>query len=79
MKKIEIKNRCLHFLLSDKKINGEFRLKIKNKLKKTNNFSQKYCIITKRTRSIFKKYKLSRIILRELALNGEIPGLIKKN
>ena len=79
MKNKEIKNRYIKFILADTRINRSFRLKIKKKLKKNILFPQRYCVLTKRTRSVFKKFKLSRIVLRELALNGEIPGLIKKN
>ena len=37
------------------------------------------CIITGRSRSIYKFFKLSRLQLRKYALNGLLPGVIKRN
>lgn len=75
----EIKNRYIKYILSDTQLKGVSRLKIQNnKNNKTKLLTQRHCVLTQRTRSVFKKYKISRIILRKLALNGEIPGLIKK-
>ena len=36
-----------------------------------------YCALTGRTRGVYKKLKISRIKLRELALEGKIPGMRK--
>ncbi len=35
------------------------------------------CFITGRPRGIIKRFKLSRLSFREMALNGEIPGVTK--
>ncbi len=35
------------------------------------------CALTGRTRSVYRKFRLSRIKLRELALEGKIPGMRK--
>lgn len=35
------------------------------------------CMFTGRCRSVYRKYKLSRLTLREMASKGEIPGMIK--
>lgn len=35
------------------------------------------CELTGRSRGVYKKFKLSRIKLRELALQGKIPGMRK--
>lgn len=35
------------------------------------------CALTGRTRGVYKKFKLSRIMLRKLALEGKIPGMKK--
>ncbi len=35
------------------------------------------CIVTGRPRGYYRKFGLSRIALRELALRGELPGVIK--
>ena len=35
------------------------------------------CAITGRSRSVYRKFKISRIKLRELALEGKVPGMRK--
>jgi small subunit ribosomal protein S14 len=35
------------------------------------------CELTGRPRSVYRKFKLSRIALRELASTGQIPGMVK--
>ncbi|WP_339045067.1 30S ribosomal protein S14 [Candidatus Zinderia endosymbiont of Aphrophora alni] len=35
------------------------------------------CVLTGRSRGFFRKFGLSRIKIREIAMRGEIPGLIK--
>ena len=35
------------------------------------------CALTGRSRGVYKKLKISRIMLRELALEGKIPGMRK--
>lgn len=35
------------------------------------------CILTNRSRSIYRKFKFSRLMFRKLALNGKIPGVRK--
>ncbi len=37
------------------------------------------CLITGRPRSVYRKFKLSRIALRELASAGLIPGMVKSS
>ena len=37
------------------------------------------CALTGRSRSVYRKFKLSRIILRELASRGQIPGMVKSS
>ncbi len=37
------------------------------------------CQLTGRPRSVYRKLKISRIMLRELGSNGEIPGLVKSS
>ena len=38
-----------------------------------------HCILTGRSRSVYRKFKLSRISLRELAGSGSIPGIHKSS
>ncbi len=35
------------------------------------------CALTGRSRGVYRKFKVSRIMLRELALQGKIPGMRK--
>ncbi len=35
------------------------------------------CALTGRTRGVYRKFKVSRIMLRKLALEGKIPGMRK--
>ncbi len=37
------------------------------------------CELTGRSRGVYRKFKLSRIKLRELANEGEIPGMVKSS
>jgi small subunit ribosomal protein S14 len=39
--------------------------------------SHNRCLLTGRSRAVLRKFKVSRIMLRELALAGKIPGLKK--
>lgn len=35
------------------------------------------CALTGRTRGVYRKFKISRIMLRKLALEGKVPGMRK--
>lgn len=35
------------------------------------------CVLTNRSRSIYKRFKLSRLMIRKLGLQGELPGFKK--
>jgi len=37
------------------------------------------CLITGRARAVYRKFKLSRIMLRQLALEGKVPGMPKSS
>ena len=37
------------------------------------------CEISGRPRSVYRKFKMSRIALRELAASGQIPGMVKSS
>jgi small subunit ribosomal protein S14 len=64
---------------------------IRRQLKKEKNFaalaklprdssptrSHSRCQLTGRSKAVYRKFKVSRIVLRELALAGKIPGLRK--
>lgn len=37
------------------------------------------CEVTGRSRSVYRKFKMSRIALRDLASTGQIPGMVKSS
>ena len=37
------------------------------------------CVLTGRSRGVYRKFKLSRIVFRELASKGHIPGITKSS
>ena len=50
------------------------------KMKKEPKYStrkQNRCEITGRSRGVYRKFRVSRIVLRELALKGMVPGMRK--
>jgi small subunit ribosomal protein S14 len=52
------------------------------KSKKTPKFSTRAvrrCEITGRARGVYRKFRISRIMLRELALEGKVPGMRKSS
>ncbi len=49
-----------------------------SKMKRTPKFSTRHrCEITGNTRGYYRKFRINRILLRELALQGLIPGMRK--
>ncbi len=52
------------------------------KSKRTPKFSTRKvrrCEVTGRSRGVYRKFRVSRIILRELALEGKVPGMRKSS
>ncbi len=50
------------------------------KSRKTPKFSSRKvrrCELTGRSRGVYRKFRVSRIVLRELALEGKVPGMRK--
>ena len=71
-------------LIMDKKITLEERFKAQQKLSKLPRNSAKVrvmnrCQITGRPHGVYRKLKISRIALRQLGLQGKIPGLVKSS
>lgn len=48
-----------------------------NKKPKFSSRRQNRCQLTGRSRGVYRKFGVSRIVLRELALKGQIPGMRK--
>ena len=78
------KRKALKDKVMKKDLTIEDRLKIQNKLNDLprNSSSIRYrnrCKLTGRPKGYYRKLKMSRIALRELASAGEIPGMIKSS
>ena len=68
----------------NKKITVEERLQIQFKLNEMPRSSSRVryrnrCELTGRPRGVYKKFGLSRIKIRELSLEGKLPGVIKSS
>jgi len=82
--KLYKKRADLKKIVMDKKITLEERFKAQQKLSKLPRNSAKTrvmnrCEITGRPHGVYRKLKISRIALRQLGLQGKIPGLIKSS
>ena len=71
-------------IVMNKKLTLEERFKAQQKLSKLPRNSAKTrvmnrCQITGRPHGVYRKLKISRIALRQLGLQGKIPGLIKSS
>ena len=78
------KRKKLKKIIMDKKLSLEERFKAQMKLSKLPRNSSKIrvknrCEITGRAHGVYRKLKISRIILRKLTLEGKIPGMIKSS
>ena len=78
------KRQALKKIIMDKKIPLEERFKAQQKLSKLPRNSAKIrvmnrCKITGRPHGVYRKLKISRIALRQLGLQGKIPGLVKSS
>ena len=71
-------------IIMDKKLPLEERFKAQQKLSKMPRNSAKIrvrnrCQITGRPHGVYRKLKISRIALRQLGLEGKIPGMVKSS
>ena len=78
------KRNKLKKIIMDKKLTLEERFKAQQKLSKMPRNSSKSrvmnrCQITGRPHGVYRKLKISRIALRQLGLQGKIPGLVKSS
>ena len=83
-KKFFDKRKKLKKIVMDKKISLEERFKAQQKLSKLPRNSARTrimnrCEITGRPHGVYRKLKISRIALRQLGLQGKIPGLVKSS
>mgnify|MGYP001273692883 FL=1 len=78
------KRQALKKIIMDKKLTLEERFKAQQKLSKLPRNSAKNrimnrCQITGRPHGVYRKLKISRIALRQLGLEGKIPGMVKSS
>ena len=78
------KRQSLKKIIMDKKLPLEERFKAQQKLSQLQRNSAKTrvmnrCEITGRPHGVYRKLKISRIALRQLGLQGKIPGLVKSS
>ena len=78
------KRMILKKIIMDKKLSLEERFKAQQKLSKLPRNSAKVrvmnrCQITGRPHGVYRKLKISRIALRQLGLEGKIPGMVKSS
>ena len=89
-KRIKLSNRLfkkrmdLKKIIMNKKLTLEERFKAQQKLSKLPRNSAKNrvrnrCQITGRPHGVYRKLKISRIALRQLGLEGKIPGMVKSS
>jgi|TARA_B110000003_G_scaffold25224_1_gene23954 small subunit ribosomal protein S14 len=76
------KRDALKKVYSNKNLSVEARIKIQEKLEKLPRDSSKTrlhnrCLVTGRPRAVYRYFGLSRIKMRELALAGKLPGVLK--
>ena len=82
--KLYKKRMNLKKIIMDKKLSLEERFKAQQKLSKLPRNSAKVrvmnrCQITGRPHGVYRKLKISRIALRQLGLEGKIPGMVKSS
>ena len=78
------KRKKLKIIIMDKKLPLEERFKAQMKLSSLPRNSAKTrvrnrCQITGRPHGVYRKLKISRIALRQLGLEGKIPGMVKSS
>ena len=78
------KRQALKKIIMNKNLTLEERFKAQQKLSKLPRNSAKNrvmnrCQITGRPHGVYRKLKISRIALRQLGLQGKIPGMIKSS
>ena len=82
--KLYKKRQSLKKIVMNKKLPLEERFKAQQKLSKLPRNSAKNrvmnrCQITGRPHGVYRKLKISRIALRQLGLQGKIPGMVKSS
>ena len=84
VQKFAKKREELKKIISDMNVSDEERYEARLKLQKLPRDTspvrlQRRCQITGRPHAVYRKFGLSRNKLRELAMNGDVPGLVKSS
>ena len=84
VKKFNNRRQSLKKKIMQKNLPMEERFKIQSKLNDLPRDSSKIrvrnrCELTGRTRGVYRKFGLSRIKIRELSMNGALPGVVKSS
>ena len=82
--KFDSRRKNLKKMIMQKNLSMEERFKLQSKLNdlprdSANIRVRNRCEITGRTRGFYRKFGLSRIKLRELTMNGSLPGIVKSS
>ena len=82
--KFASKRKKLKKIVMNKKLSLDERFQAQMKLSKLPRNSSKIrvknrCEITGRSHAVYRKLKISRIALRQLSLEGKIPGMVKSS
>ena len=82
--KFENKRKNIKKKLMQKDLSMEERFNLQSKLNdlprdSSNIRIRNRCKITGRTRGVYRKFRLSRIKIRELTMSGDLPGMVKSS
>ena len=82
VEKFKLRRAALIEIIQDSRASDEAREEARAKLQKLPRDAspvrlRNRCALTGRPRGVYKKFGLGRIKLRELAMRGEVPGVIK--
>ncbi len=82
--KLELKKQNLKYLFKNNQLPFNIRLDAQQKLNSLPRNASKvriknYCVVSGRSKGVYKSFRLSRIKFRELALAGLLPGIIKSS
>lgn len=82
--KLELKKQKLKYLFKNNELPFNIRLGAQLKLNSLPRNASKvriknYCVVSGRSKGVYKSFRLSRIKFRELALAGLLPGIIKSS
>lgn len=83
-KRYEIKRKYLKYVVSNDRVTKHIRINAMLQLNKLPRSSARVrirnrCVITGRSKSIYRTFRMSRLSLRNFAHNGLLPGILKSS